>query len=87
MLSGPYGLNYMRIKDDCRNAESDYYVYTYTDRAKLKVLNAPLRKPSTFVLCVGSGTYYNNYIIAAATDETQAEQAARWLLDFCTVRG
>ena len=86
-MDGPYGLNYMQIEDDCRNAESDYCVYTYTDRVKLQVLGAPLVEPSTFVLCVGSGSTFHDYIIAAATDKTQAEQAARWLLDFCVVRG
>ena len=78
MLSGPFGLTCV---DFLRPAAGELTVYTY-------IGGAPRRQPWRDILCVTDHTDGDADVADAyATDPAQAEQAARWLLDFCTVRG
>lgn len=76
MLSGPFGLTCI---DLLRPAEGELVVYTYYPAS---------RTAGRSIICVTDHTDGDADVADAyATDPAQAEQAARWLLDFCTVRG
>ena len=72
-MDGPFGLKEIAVFDMNRQALPPC-VYTY-----LGIKNR--------LLCINYGDTICDWGVAVAEDPTQAEQAARWLLDFFTVMG